>query len=216
MYYTAIEYFALTDVNTSLSLSLFMSCVHHSSRLFFFFFLISLHSPLFFFFFFNDTATTEIYTLSLHDALPISLALAGEAHQQRVDVRLLAVRAVCLADEDALRVAARALQDGLAHQAVVDNHIRSLQQLQRPQREQIGIAGAGSDQVDLADGEPRGEQLPRERPLRPLPLAPQHERSDGACRDARPEPAAGEGAQGTPHRPAARAHEARPPAETLR
>src|SRR5438874_10877583 len=25
----------------------------------------------FFFFFFNDTATTEIYTLSLHDALPI-------------------------------------------------------------------------------------------------------------------------------------------------
>src|SRR5260370_26518801 len=28
-----------------------------------------IHSPLFFF---NDTATTEIYTLSLHDALPIS------------------------------------------------------------------------------------------------------------------------------------------------
>src|SRR5260370_4685103 len=27
--------------------------------------------PLCFFFFFNDTATTEIYTLSLHDALPI-------------------------------------------------------------------------------------------------------------------------------------------------
>src|SRR6266850_8555840 len=29
-------------------------------------------SLTFFFFFFNDTATTEIYTLSLHDALPIS------------------------------------------------------------------------------------------------------------------------------------------------
>src|SRR5256886_14027788 len=29
-----------------------------------------------FLFFFNDTATTEIYTLSLHDALPISLALS--------------------------------------------------------------------------------------------------------------------------------------------
>src|SRR5258708_26703097 len=28
-------------------------------------------SSLLFFFFFNDTATTEIYTLSLHDALPI-------------------------------------------------------------------------------------------------------------------------------------------------
>src|SRR5476651_2912701 len=31
-----------------------------------------LFSFFFFFFFFNDTATTEIYTLSLHDALPIS------------------------------------------------------------------------------------------------------------------------------------------------
>src|SRR6266571_9536771 len=29
-----------------------------------------------FFFFFNDTATTEIYTLSLHDALPISATAA--------------------------------------------------------------------------------------------------------------------------------------------
>src|SRR5256885_8651722 len=45
---------------------------------------------VFYFFFFNDTATTEIYTLSLHDALPIYqlvsrqafdvlLVLAGEA-----------------------------------------------------------------------------------------------------------------------------------------
>src|SRR2546422_8658708 len=34
------------------------------------------------FFFFNDTATTEIYTLSLHDALPIfSLLLAGSDNQ---------------------------------------------------------------------------------------------------------------------------------------
>src|SRR2546430_7866760 len=30
-----------------------------------------LYRRTFFFFFFNDTATTEIYTLSLHDALPI-------------------------------------------------------------------------------------------------------------------------------------------------
>src|SRR5215467_6027813 len=33
---------------------------------------VPLHRPVrFYFFFFNDTATTEIYTLSLHDALPI-------------------------------------------------------------------------------------------------------------------------------------------------
>src|SRR2546430_2442099 len=31
------------------------------------------------FFFFNDTATTEIYTLSLHDALPISRRATGTA-----------------------------------------------------------------------------------------------------------------------------------------
>src|SRR2546426_11037358 len=33
--------------------------------------ILSYLPPLFSFFFFNDTATTEIYTLSLHDALPI-------------------------------------------------------------------------------------------------------------------------------------------------
>src|SRR5438477_10119629 len=46
-----------------------MFCFYICSLLYFFrffFFLI-----FFFFFFFNDTATTEIYTLSLHDALPI-------------------------------------------------------------------------------------------------------------------------------------------------
>src|SRR5256886_16870642 len=40
------------------------------------------------FFFFNDTATTEIYTLSLHDALPISLA--PEFLAQGFDAVLLA------------------------------------------------------------------------------------------------------------------------------
>src|SRR6516165_11854306 len=35
--------------------------------------LLTEHLKLHYFFFFNDTATTEIYTLSLHDALPISL-----------------------------------------------------------------------------------------------------------------------------------------------
>src|SRR2546422_4226796 len=34
----------------------------------------------FLFFFFNDTATTEIYTLSLHDALPISSCSGSTSH----------------------------------------------------------------------------------------------------------------------------------------
>src|SRR3712207_8332297 len=44
------------------------------------------------FFFFNDTATTEIYTLSLHDALPISgqrLGLPLLNHLERVGTRMI-------------------------------------------------------------------------------------------------------------------------------
>src|SRR5260370_24597344 len=37
----------------------------------------------FFFFFFNDTATTEIYTLSLHDALPIFRYKGIEKHRSQ-------------------------------------------------------------------------------------------------------------------------------------
>src|SRR5256885_12939858 len=51
-------------------------------------------SLVFFFFFFNDTATTEIYTLSLHDALPIYFYSHGErpqgARHLRADSRALA------------------------------------------------------------------------------------------------------------------------------
>src|SRR5580698_9645288 len=46
--------------------------------LYFFFFFF-----YFFFFFFNDTATTEIYTLSLHDALPICRGAGGRGDHRR-------------------------------------------------------------------------------------------------------------------------------------
>src|SRR2546430_9254141 len=50
---------------------------------------------MFIFFFFNDTATTEIYTLSLHDALPICAARRGApALHQRVPDRHVALDAV--------------------------------------------------------------------------------------------------------------------------
>src|SRR2546430_16582941 len=48
-----------------------------------FYYLILLHHLHFFFFFFNDTATTEIYTLSLHDALPILSKGVGEFQRPR-------------------------------------------------------------------------------------------------------------------------------------
>src|SRR6266568_8933264 len=46
-------------------------------------------------FFFNDTATTEIYTLSLHDALPICRRIEGAGHElvpDGQDAHRLAVR----------------------------------------------------------------------------------------------------------------------------
>src|SRR3712207_6989103 len=42
-------------------------------------------SILLVFFFFNDTATTEIYTLSLHDALPIFRVSAPDGEKQPTD-----------------------------------------------------------------------------------------------------------------------------------
>src|SRR5256885_7366759 len=45
---------------------------------------------LFIFFFFNDTATTEIYTLSLHDALPISRGGDGVGSRDRVAEHVVA------------------------------------------------------------------------------------------------------------------------------
>src|SRR3970282_3030343 len=41
----------------------------------------TLEFTLLVFFFFNDTATTEIYTLSLHDALPISTSSSRESRR---------------------------------------------------------------------------------------------------------------------------------------
>src|SRR2546427_2427298 len=52
---------------------------------------MSLFSPFSLFFFFNDTATTEIYTLSLHDALPIYLEHAVRRRQLIAAVQRLRV-----------------------------------------------------------------------------------------------------------------------------
>src|SRR5205085_7927034 len=69
-----------------------------------------LHHPLvlsrFFFFFFTDPAPTEIYTLSLHDALPIYLFAhrAEPLDQARRDAKLILFRCV-----------------GVGHEATIDN-----------------------------------------------------------------------------------------------
>src|SRR2546430_2260141 len=52
------------------------------------------------FFFFNDTATTEIYTLSLHDALPIFRALSHSLLLQKVNGQNSRVSAVSAAKRE--------------------------------------------------------------------------------------------------------------------
>src|SRR5258707_9421296 len=53
----------------------------------------------FFFFFFNDTATTEIYTLSLHDALPIFRERVVHLRRQRASGRR-SRQSVCASPDD--------------------------------------------------------------------------------------------------------------------
>src|SRR6266498_1531999 len=66
----------------------------------------------FFFFFFNDTATTEIYTLSLHDALPISpLDLATIFASVKKTGRAVVVHEAPLSLGPAAEVAARVSEE---------------------------------------------------------------------------------------------------------
>src|SRR5215208_5743933 len=67
-------------------------------------------------FFFNDTATTEIYTLSLHDALPISSGGAGPA-RARVELVIRSrprLRQLECAPPEAIADGVRLLRGGLA------------------------------------------------------------------------------------------------------
>src|SRR5438874_13779737 len=65
---------------------MFGYCIFFFCYSFFLSFLLS----FFFFFFFNDTATTEIYTLSQHDALPILIDGHRSASRARFGTCLLA------------------------------------------------------------------------------------------------------------------------------
>src|SRR5256885_13729658 len=66
----------------------------------FYFAFIAPDSILSFFFFFNDTATTEIYTLSLHDALPILLPI----NQVNSPISGVAVSSLCRVQGDPERL----------------------------------------------------------------------------------------------------------------
>src|SRR3712207_9144055 len=63
------------------------------------------------FFFFNDTATTEIYSLSLHDALPISASTGGRAAAAASDPTPLAPRCAAIARRERPERASRRARD---------------------------------------------------------------------------------------------------------
>src|SRR5260370_28630787 len=92
-----------------------------------------LRTPIFFFFFFNDTATTEIYTLSLHDALPISsqLTVALELDGKVQELPMSMVRNLAFeADRGLRRRAYEAELEGwkrVAHHARSEEHTSELQ-----------------------------------------------------------------------------------------
>src|SRR5256886_14721560 len=112
------------------------------------------------FFFFNDTATTEIYTLSLHDALPISLLekyagvkLAKE-HQKAdwsrrpLSPAMLAYAAADTAHLPALREQLRARLTALGRLAWAEEEFARLEDLRW-----TGAAdGAGPDAVLRGEG----------------------------------------------------------------
>src|SRR2546428_7100259 len=75
------------------------------------------------FFFFNDTATTEIYTLSLHDALPICV---GEAHEQLAALDGLALGHGAL-DDAGGDLGAHVHLQGLDRRARSEEHTSELQ-----------------------------------------------------------------------------------------
>src|SRR5260370_26340544 len=77
------------------------------------------------FFFFNDTATTEIYTLSLHDALPIcniDLAWDDPLHVARLS-RLAAFSRIILFDRRGTGVSDRMIRRSEEHTSELQSHL---------------------------------------------------------------------------------------------
>src|SRR3712207_8143920 len=84
------------------------------------------------FFFFNDTATTEIYTLSLHDALPISLKVAVSGSNESQSGRPVAPRVSASPSSSAKVFAGTMKLNGLSSVAVwrSEEHTSELQSRQ--------------------------------------------------------------------------------------
>src|SRR3712207_7258620 len=87
-----------------------------------------------FFFFFNDTATTEIYTLSLHDALPISTRVTRPSTARitsRIIIMVATIESNRIESKTFWREAARATRASRARRTVrSEEHTSELQSRQ--------------------------------------------------------------------------------------
>src|SRR3989442_9912463 len=108
---------------------------------------------VFLFFFFNDTATTEIYTLSLHDALPILAGQVVRLLKSRTYLKVGGLRSLDQSVEDA-----RATTDALGRRS--EEHTSELQS--RPHLvcrlllEKKNASGPGAGGPDAGRGELSG------------------------------------------------------------
>src|SRR3989441_8347814 len=126
-----------------------------------FFMLYTASFVLFFFnvpsssFFFNDTATTEIYTLSLHDALPICQVGGPRAHAARDDHVAQANSGVHVARHDPQ---ARPAADPIHGREPEPHHEPTPVQAEEGLRERLEVVAIEEQTADAGEGN-EGEQL---------------------------------------------------------
>src|SRR5919204_909540 len=120
---------------------------------------------LFFFFFFNDTATTEIYTLSLHDALPICVVRveahgAAREHEPLGEaVARVRQRRPALHDQREVAAGCGRPSEGSVGERVerrIAGLSRALLVCQTQERERIRVSRVDGDAVLELPDEPRG------------------------------------------------------------
>src|SRR3989441_12833315 len=137
-------------------------------------------APLsFFFFFFNDTATTEIYTLSLHDALPISARQPWRWERRWSASRRLQSGWCGPGERGHARASGRSLRPDRVREE------RSAVVVDDPHGEPLALDGDLAEVVDAAAGEERAPAQALVQRARPARRRRQRPRDELVEREAR-------------------------------
>src|SRR6202035_6197264 len=91
------------------------------------------------FFFFNDTATTEIYTLSLHDALPISISSARSTCSTARSSRWTASASGCAPPRSEEHTSELQSQFHLVCRLLREEDLREMKRVSRDSRRHVRI-----------------------------------------------------------------------------